>query len=135
MGHRMLSSPSRTSCQRMMKGASIPDTSSPRAATVETKYNHFRTRCYNSNALEHIAWKCNPERNDNSDHSGQNIRVATMSKNDPTDDFIIGFGASKHITSDLGHFSSVGDTGPITVHLADNTTVTIKLQVSVLLKL
>lgn len=58
-----------------------------------------------------------------------------MSKSDHANNFIIDSGASQHITKDMGHFSSVDELGPTSVHLSDNTTITTKQQVSVLLKL
>lgn len=68
------------------------------------------------------------------DKKGLKIRMATVSKDDYSDSLIIDSDVSPHITKDFGHFSSLEDTVPITVHLAITKSVTTTQQSSVLKK-
>lgn len=63
------------------------------------------------------------------------IRIAKVSGDDCRDGIIVDSGPSQHISKHLSNFSSVKEMEPVSLHLADDRSVTTKQQGSVLLRL
>lgn len=122
--------------QKMMKGDTIStNVGTLRAASVRGKYNGSRMRCYKCNKLGHISRNCKSDWKEKRDNKAQTLRIATVSKENPLEKFVIDSGASQHISNCLEDFSSLEEITPVTVHLADNTTVSTSQQGSVSLHL
>lgn len=124
--------------QRVLSGINARSSSNHiRAATIRrrTDKENFKIRCYNCNKLGHIARNCKADRKDKSDDKHPKIRIATVTKGQHTEGFIMDSGASQHISNDLKMFSSIENISPVTVHLADNTLITAKQEGTVTLDL
>lgn len=119
----------------MVKSSIISTDNTLRDATVKSKENQSRISCYNCNMLDHIARNCKADKKEKSDDKWLKIRIAKVSGDDQGNGFIMDSGAFQHVFKDMSNLFSFEDIGPVTVHLADDKSVSNRQQELVLLNM